>query len=465
MKAILVRIGVDQTYGHWNAPVDSESCQFVYVPIPERSGTLFQPGLERRYAEVLPTLRCFSTHYGLELERDLGFPRRLLSHAMHLDPDFELLTYGDNGDKRGAEIKNLTEGDLLVFYAGLQSVRPSQELVYALVGLYVVDDVVLARDVSPERWRENAHTRKLKIGLPDIVVRAKPGISGRLARCIAIGEWRDRAYRVRRNLMKSWGGLSVNDGFIQRSAQPPRFLDPGKFYRWFLKQNVSFVANNNPMTEEKVILVHLRVPRSKADLRDDPFWEYGSFGITGCHFGNLMSPNRSQELVGARLAFVQGGRNGLRLVFVSPPVERVVKYKKCSEAIWSPKMKPFKYDRALLLLDAKGRTDGFKHLKKYVQRGKPKSWKQKLSFKFRSRIKPLESEIADEIITRYQNCLSEADASAFTDKYYEALPFHSIEHEKVEREIRYEELQDEAGRMRTPLSCSPRSKRRRRTKC
>ena len=36
-----------------------------------------------------------------------------------------------------------------------------------------------------------------------------------------LGEWRDRAYRVRKDLLKTWGGLSVNDGYIQRSAVPP----------------------------------------------------------------------------------------------------------------------------------------------------------------------------------------------------------------------------------------------------
>jgi len=44
----------------------------------------------------------------------------------------------------------------------------------------------------------------MKIGEPDIVVRAKSGVSGRLTQCIPIGEWRDRAYRVRKDLLKTW---------------------------------------------------------------------------------------------------------------------------------------------------------------------------------------------------------------------------------------------------------------------
>jgi hypothetical protein len=37
MKALLVRIGIDQEYGVWNAPVDGDG-RFVYVPIPEDHG-------------------------------------------------------------------------------------------------------------------------------------------------------------------------------------------------------------------------------------------------------------------------------------------------------------------------------------------------------------------------------------------------------------------------------------------
>ncbi len=243
MKAILIRVGVDQTYGQWNAPVDPESGHFVYVPIPEKRA--FRPGLERSYREVLPSLQRFALRFDFDLESSLGLPRSLLDRAMHLDPDFEWLTYGDNGDKRGAEIKHLSEGDLLVFYAGLQSVRASRKLIYGLVGLYVVDNVLPARSVLPDQYKSNAHTRRLKIAARDIVVRAKPSVSGRLTRCVPIGEWRDGAYRVTPGLLKTWGGLSVKDGYVQRSARPPAFLNASKFYLWFLRQEVELLQRNN----------------------------------------------------------------------------------------------------------------------------------------------------------------------------------------------------------------------------
>jgi hypothetical protein len=245
MNGLLVRIGVDQAYGSWNAPVDADG-RFVYVPIPEKLGTAFHPGLERRFGEILPALHRFCEEHGCDLYRDLSFPNALLHHAMHLDPDFECLTYGDQGGRRGAGMVNMGDGDLLVFYGGLRPVhRCEQKLIYGLLGVYTVQEVVPAASVPSERWYENAHVRKVKPGENDIVVRAKPEVSGRFNRCIPIGEWRGGAYRVRQDVMDAWGGLSVKDGFIQRSAVPPALSKPGRFMDWLHKQAVQLVPRNN----------------------------------------------------------------------------------------------------------------------------------------------------------------------------------------------------------------------------
>jgi hypothetical protein len=62
---------------------------------------------------------------------------------------------------------------------------------------------------------------------------------------VPIGEFRDRAYRVRNELESAWGGLSVKDGYIQRSAVPPAFLAPQLFYEWFIEQDVKLLRRNN----------------------------------------------------------------------------------------------------------------------------------------------------------------------------------------------------------------------------
>ena len=45
----------------------------------------------------------------------------------------------------------------------------------------------------------------------------------------------------------------------------------------------------------RVFFVVLRQPRSKEDLRSDPFWEYRSFGRTGCHGRNLLNPKTAAK--------------------------------------------------------------------------------------------------------------------------------------------------------------------------
>jgi hypothetical protein len=242
VKGILVRVGVDNAYGAWNAPVDPRTGRFVFVPIPDGPSKTYASGNIRRYSEIDPHLTEFSTACNLP---ELRCPETLRRFAMHLDPDFDHLTYGDNGTRRGAGISKLGAGDILVFYAGLRSVVPPKQLIYALVGLYVVEEVARAIEVRPERWPENAHTRWTPISENDVIVRARRGSSGRLDRCIPIGEWRDGSYRVCRHIEDEWGGLTVKNGYIQRSAVPPRFINAEKFYAWFQQQDRALMERNN----------------------------------------------------------------------------------------------------------------------------------------------------------------------------------------------------------------------------
>lgn len=426
MQAILVRIGVDHSYGQWNAPADPETGEFVYVPIPESARARFHRGCQRSFREVLPALERFARGRGLDLFDDLRCPRELLRQSMHLDPDFDYLTYGDVGDRRGSHIRELRENDLLVFYAGLRPCRPcDHKLIYALVGLFVVDEVVAAADVPRSRFHENAHTRKQSPGRSDIVVRAKPAVSGRFDRLISIGEYRDRAYRVRRDLLKAWGDLTVNDGYIQRSARPPRFRDATRFRRWLAQQDVDLVAANSPGDQQpdRVIVVHLRQPVRKdpREMRSDPFWEFGSFGCTGCHGRNLMHPRRIDELDGARLAFAQGGPGGFRLVLLTPRVG-VVRHADRCELRWPADDMPFRYDAAPVLIDSKGHTD-FPRLKRMIRPTSRTTWPARFSSRFRSRRTPLREDVASELVQVYQRLRLATATSDIATRYEHALPY------------------------------------------
>jgi hypothetical protein len=235
MRAILVRVGVDQAYGKWNAPLDLRTMQFVYVPIPDGPKKAVTVGHARLYNELQKPIEEFAHAHKL---KDLHLPDELQDCNMHLDPDFEYLTYGDNGTRRGAGIASLCAGDLLVFYASLRSITPLPQLIYGLIGLFVIDEVACAMDITTERRHENAHTRWAVVSKNDVVVRGRPQVSGRLDRCIPIGSWREKAYRVCPELEDEWGGLTVKNGYIQRSAVPPEFKDAGRFLAWFQQQGV-----------------------------------------------------------------------------------------------------------------------------------------------------------------------------------------------------------------------------------
>jgi hypothetical protein len=235
MNGLLVRVGIDSTDGCWNAPMKLATGEFAYITITETKP--LREGMGRLYDEFISIV----AKYGDQL------PETLLGQPTHLDPDFDNLTYGDQG-QRGKRISSLLlPGDLLAFFAALRPIDgPSRPLVYALIGLYVIAEIVPAISVSRDRWGENAHTRRVP-GDGDIVVRAKPEVSGRLRNCIPIGELRERCYRVRSDLLNIWGGLDIKNGYIHRSVRLPAFLDAGKFYQWFLEQKSQFVAENNPV--------------------------------------------------------------------------------------------------------------------------------------------------------------------------------------------------------------------------
>lgn len=233
MRAILIRVGADGTDrgGNWIAPVDPDSGRFVYIPIPENT-VAFHPGCERRFDEVADPLFGFLAEHGANARYWRTRMDAKRGQPMHLDPDYEHLTYGDLGDVRGRDLRDFKPDDLMVFYSAFKPIRPADDLVYAVVGVYVVDEIVFAPAVEEARRGENAHTRKADRAPRDIVVRARPHDPGlahaarpnlvrdpRLARSRP-GAWvtdsaaaRGSSPRVVRRWLHRWDSAGLRSGF------------------------------------------------------------------------------------------------------------------------------------------------------------------------------------------------------------------------------------------------------------
>lgn len=156
------------------------------------------------------------------------------------------------------------------------------------------------------------------------------------------------------------------------------------------------------------------------EQRSDPFWEFGSFGCTGCHRRNIMHPGRLDEMEGCRLAFAQGGPLGFRLVHLTPPVE-VVRGKRANELRWSPVEMPFRYAAAPLLVcnDGASEVPSLKRLIADADRG---TWEARLSSKFRTRRRPLPGIVAAEVVRVYEAQRRDARPGDLAVGYADALP-------------------------------------------
>ena len=249
MNALLIRVGADQSIdgGNWNGPVDLQSRQFAYVPIPESLKRALHEQLEKPF-KILD--KAVLSQFGVRL------PASLSTRFMHLDPDFGHLTYGDTGQRAKQICNYLREGvgDFLVFYAGLSDARAKKaasndkkaRLIYAIIGIFEIETFRRAVDIPPAELDINAHSRRvLGPDAEDLVVYAKAGVSGRLKHCLPIGEYRDDAYRALRDLLAEWGDLTVKDGYLQRSARLPKFREAPLFLRWFNAMTPDLVQANN----------------------------------------------------------------------------------------------------------------------------------------------------------------------------------------------------------------------------
>lgn len=169
--------------------------------------------------------------------------------------------------------------------------------------------------------------------------------------------------------------------------------------------------------EPSIIIVMLRQPdeSNPEEARTDPMFEFGSFGLTGCHRRNLLAGTRA---TGARLAFAQPGPNEVRLVMLTSPLT-IVRHATVLEATWTPPEMPLKFGDAPVLVDNDGSSD-IPLLRASIQDGQRSTWVARFTSAFRSRTRPLEQDIATEFVSAWNRRVATKTRARV---YWEALPY------------------------------------------
>jgi hypothetical protein len=177
-----------------------------------------------------------------------------------------------------------------------------------------------------------------------------------------------------------------------------------------------------------LFIVFLRRP-GKDDGRSDPYWEFGSFGCTSCHTHNLLNPKKVHVKTGDRLAFVQGGGQGCKLLLITPPVTRVEHGKELVEVRWNRNVKPFRYssEHAPVLAKPGLVNTTLVELGKLVNGANRTTAQAKLASCFRTQCQPLNSKAAEELTVLFERARRAATPfQDFIRSYADALPWHIL---------------------------------------
>jgi hypothetical protein len=234
MKMVMIRVGIDSGCGGIQGPLFQDGT-FEYIPIPDNDGVDNRtygnpPGIHGR-----PQIGCHSDNCGPLIGY---FPRsrhqKMMNQSIHFDPEFETYTYGEpTGPK--SSLKNLEEGDMLIFFCGLEGWGFKCEPAIYLMGYFEVLKAGIATNFEPDvigsLFIKNFHVmhRDLFNEQKDCLVLVKGSNESRLLKkAVLISTMgRDKAGRPLKvlspKMRKRFGDF---DGHLAIQRSPPRWLDP-----------------------------------------------------------------------------------------------------------------------------------------------------------------------------------------------------------------------------------------------
>ena len=223
MNIVLLRVGIDTGSGGIQGPLFADGT-FEYIPIPDG-----QAVDERTYGNTIGRHGRRFIDYFPESRR-----ARMADQPMHVDPEFETLTYGDPTAPK-AGLRHLEPGDLLVFYCGLEGCGFASNPALYLMGFFEVERAGRATDFTKTELKR-LFARNFHVRHPRVFSRQKESLvlvkgtanSRLLNKAVQISAYgRDRAGRVLKVLSPEMRRIFGDFGgkvSIQRS--PPRWVAP-----------------------------------------------------------------------------------------------------------------------------------------------------------------------------------------------------------------------------------------------
>lgn len=181
MKGLLLRVGIDKGVGGCLGPIFPDG-SFEYIPIPERCATTEK----RAYRNLIGRRgRPFSDFV----------PKRIYNSLPHFDPEFETFSYGDPTFNKRRQLARLFLGDLLIFYAGLESTEKMCESRLYVIGYFAVQNVYDFSKISDtervsifDNLPNNAHSKRTYFDEGLVIVRGDPDKSRLLSGAALLGD-------------------------------------------------------------------------------------------------------------------------------------------------------------------------------------------------------------------------------------------------------------------------------------
>ncbi|NCS89281.1 MAG: hypothetical protein GW789_11150 [Ignavibacteria bacterium] len=194
MKLFVVNVGVnksDASKRKMKSPIFSDKT-FEFIPIKEKKTDVEYCDNSSRYKSI----KCFNN-----TKKNLAeyLPDELHNYYAHNDPDFVNLTYGDVYSSRAGNLKNVSEGSIILFLARLYDYDSEKEKFLNSSSLYFVScfeveaNLEFKKNVNPKVNKaviNNAHYKKLQKGYKKnfrIILGKKSG-SWRFKKAIKITE-------------------------------------------------------------------------------------------------------------------------------------------------------------------------------------------------------------------------------------------------------------------------------------